>query len=179
MQMLLVMSIMHISGCSDGWRNGRPGHEGASPRTRFTFDLRTLTLWTATAALVFLFIQIAARKHQWHMNHRMWPHLAAMAWVALLNAICAVACLWAMQTNGRRARLSVCVLVALGIMAASMVLPTLMGLACEKQILTGSESRYLLFSQLIHLLVIFALLPMADATNLHSGNRVSGGTKNI
>ena len=163
LQMLIVMGTIHFAGVHKFLRCNDAGEHQSRQSSKLTFDLRTLGLWTTTSAIVFLFIQYSAQRHEWNGNQRIWPHLTAMAWVGLLNATCALACLWVSQQNGYRMQVLRCLAVAILTLAASMVLPTLMSLTCETQILSRGEAISLLSSQLANLLVAFCLFSKFEA----------------
>ena len=165
LQIAILLGTMHFAGFAEAIRSSRHGERRSRHRIKFTFELRTLGLWTATSAIVFLFIQLGVQRHEWNGSQRIWPHLTAMVWVGLLNAICALACLWATRRNGYRTQLLRCLTVVIFTLAASTALPTLMSLTCETQILRKGEAICLMSSQLINLLIAFSLHLESDAAH--------------
>ncbi len=73
-------------------------------RSRWSFDLRTLMLWTTVIAFGFGFIQFGRVQWLWTKGVADWEFLQAMPLIGVFNAVLAVLWLWAFATGNRQWR---------------------------------------------------------------------------
>ena len=132
----------------------------------FSFDLRTLMLWTTTFAVGFGFIQWGRIQFGWSGSISRWPHVQGMPLIGIFNAAIALLMGWIAQATRWKRRASRFGIAAIVTALMCFTLPNAITLATEIQGLDYSEVIWLAISQCVHLLA--ALLLVSNVNKLPS-----------
>ena len=156
-QMLATLMAIGLYKLTESFRQPKSVDADGANQTWFTFQLRTLMLWTTVVAIGFGFVQFGRSHWQWTAGVAKWDNLWAMPMIGMFNALMAFSWLWAFAVGRWQWRIAKTVVVTILIGVSGYSLSSLLGWTAATTI-SHRQGMVLAISQSLFVIISLAVV---------------------